>query len=154
LAKVKWEILCTTEVVKIANLQLYSTSASSKQKRIETDFFHHYKNQRYQKTVNDEKLGDKQTVLEGLIPNQYSSLENTSKFCTEGSVKNLLHILRFSEYDVSVFWDRAIAPLHSISKRLCDAVPKIVCNHYSLVNSLQKCLWILLKQFNFIATKK
>jgi hypothetical protein len=55
---------------------------------------------------------------------------------------------------VSVFWNLVIAPLHSISKRLCDAVPKNVCNHYGQVNSIQKCLWILRKQFNFIATKK
>ncbi len=68
LAKVKWEISCTTDVVEIANLQLYSTSDTSKQNRIETDFFHHHKNQRYQTTANDEKLGDKQTVLEGLVP--------------------------------------------------------------------------------------
>ncbi len=55
---------------------------------------------------------------------------------------------------MSMFWDLAIALLHSISKRLRDAVPKIVCNHYGQVNSIQKCLWILGKQFNFIATKK
>ncbi len=33
-AKVKWEISCTTDVVEIANLHPYSTSATSKQKRI------------------------------------------------------------------------------------------------------------------------
>ncbi len=154
LAKVKWEVSCTTDVVEIANLQLYSTSANSKQKRIKTDFFHHHKNQSYQTTANDEKLGDKQTVLEALVPVQYYSLENTSKFCTEGSVKNLIHMLRLSEHDVSMFWDIAIAPLHSISKRLHDALPKIVCSHYGQVNSIQMCLWILRKQFHFIATKK
>jgi hypothetical protein len=64
LAKVKWEISCTTDVVEIANLHPYSTSATSKQKRIETDCFHHHNNQRYKTTANDEKLGDKQTVSE------------------------------------------------------------------------------------------
>jgi hypothetical protein len=63
-------------------------------------------------------------------------------------------MLRFSEHDVSMFWDLATAPLHSISERLHEVVPKIVCNHYSQVNSIQKCLWILRKQFDFIATKK
>jgi hypothetical protein len=53
-----------------------------------------------------------------------------------------------------MFWDLAIASHHSTSKRLHDAVPKIVCNQYGQVNSIQKCLWILRKQFNFIATKK
>jgi hypothetical protein len=78
LAKVKWEISCTTDVVKIANLHPYSTSATSKQTRIKTDFFHHHNNQWYKTTANDEKLCDKQIVLESLVTIQYYSLENTS----------------------------------------------------------------------------
>jgi hypothetical protein len=108
----------------------------------------------YKTTANDEKLCDKQTVSESLVPIQYYSLENTSKFCAEGSVKNLLNMLRLSEHDVSMFWDLATAPLHSISEHLRDVVPKIVCNHFSQVNLIEKCLWILQKQFKFIATKK
>ncbi len=111
LAKVKWKISCTTDVVEIANLHPYSTSATSKQKRIKTDFCHHHNNQRYKTPANDEKLCDKQTVLKSLVPVRYYSLENTSKFCAEGSVKNLLNILRLSEHDVSMFWDLATAPL-------------------------------------------
>jgi hypothetical protein len=53
-----------------------------------------------------------------------------------------------------VFWDLATAPLHSISEHLCDVVPKIVCNHFSQVDLIQKCLWILWKQFEFTSTKK
>jgi hypothetical protein len=104
--------------------------------------------------MNDEKLCDKKTELECLVPIQYYSLENTSIFCTEGSMKNLLNMLRFSEHDVNVFWDLVTAPLHSISERLGDVVPKIVCNHFSQVNSIQKCLWILWKHFKFTSTKK
>ncbi len=33
-------------------------------------------------------------------------------------------------------------------------VLKIVCNHFSQVNSIEKCLWIFGKQFKFIVTKK
>jgi hypothetical protein len=88
-------------------------------------FFYHHKNQRYQTTANDEKLGDKQKVSEGLVPIWYYSPENTSKFCAEGSVKNLLNVLRLSEHDVSVFWDLVTAPLHSISERLREAVQKL-----------------------------
>jgi hypothetical protein len=104
--------------------------------------------------MNDEKLCDKTTESECLVPMQYYSLENTSKFCTEGSVKNLLYMLRLSEHDVTVFWDLATAPLHSISECICDVVLKIVCNHFSQVNLIQKCLWILWKQFKFTSTKK
>jgi hypothetical protein len=93
-------------------------------------------------------------VSESLVPIQYCSLENTSKFCAEGSVKNLLSMLRLSEHEVSVFWDLATASLHSISERLHDVVPKFVCNHFSQVNSIEKCLWILWKEFKLIATKK
>jgi hypothetical protein len=53
LANVKWEISCTTDVVKITNLHPYSISATSKGKRIKTDFFHHYNNQKYKTTAND-----------------------------------------------------------------------------------------------------
>jgi hypothetical protein len=104
--------------------------------------------------TNDEKLCDKKTESECLVPIQYYTLENTSKFCAEGSVKNHLYMLRLSEHDVTVFWDLATAPLHSISEHLRDVVPKIVCNHFSQVNSIQKCLWILWKQFKFTSTKK
>ena len=94
------------------------------------------------------------TESECLVSIQYYSLENTSTFCAKGSVKNLFYMLRLSEHHVTVFWDLATAPLHSISERLCDVVPKIVCNHFSQVNSIQKCLWILWKQFKFMSTKK
>jgi hypothetical protein len=67
-AKVKWEISCTTDVVEIANLHLYSTSATSKQKRIKTDFFHHHNNPMCMTKMNDEKLCDQKTESEGLIP--------------------------------------------------------------------------------------
>ncbi len=68
LAKVKWEISCTTDVVEIANLRPYSTSTTSKQERIKADFFYHHNNQRYKTTANDEKLCNKQTVSESLVP--------------------------------------------------------------------------------------
>jgi hypothetical protein len=57
-------------------------------------------------------------------------------------MKNLLHMLRLSEHDVSMFCDLAIAPLRPISKHLRDAVPKIICYLYGQVNLIQKCLWI------------
>ncbi len=99
--------------------------------------------------TNDEILCDQKIESEGLVPIQYYSLENTSKFCAEGPVKNLLHMLRLSEHDANMFCDLATAPLHSISERLGDVVPKIVCNSFSQVNSIQKCLWILRKYFKF-----
>jgi hypothetical protein len=84
----------------------------------------------------------------------YYLLDDTSKSCAEGSVKNLLYMLRLSEHDVTEFWDLATAPLHSISECLHGVIPKIVCNHFCQVNSTGKCLWILWQQFEFIATKK
>ncbi len=56
LAKVNWEISCTTDFVEIANLHPYSTSTTSKQKRIETDFFYHHNNKMCMTKTNDEKL--------------------------------------------------------------------------------------------------
>jgi hypothetical protein len=68
LAKVKWEISCTTDFFEIANLHLYSTSTTSKQKRIKTDFFHHHNNEMCMTKTNDEKLCDKTTESECLVP--------------------------------------------------------------------------------------
>jgi hypothetical protein len=42
LAKVKWETSCTTDFVEITNLHPYFTGTTSKQNRVETDFFHHH----------------------------------------------------------------------------------------------------------------
>jgi hypothetical protein len=80
----KWEISCTTDFVEIANLHPYFTSATSKQKRIKTDFFHHHNNKMCMTKTNDEKLCDKKTESECLVPIGYYSLENTSKFYAEG----------------------------------------------------------------------
>jgi hypothetical protein len=88
------------------------------------------------------------------VPIRYYLLDYTSKFCAEGFVKNLLYMLRLSEHDVTEFWDLATDPLHSISECLHGVIPKIVCNHFCQVNSIEKCLWILWQQFKFIATKK
>jgi hypothetical protein len=68
LAKVKWEISCTIYVVEISNLHPYSTSTTSKQKRIETDFFHHHNNPMCMTRTNDEKLCEQKTESEGLVP--------------------------------------------------------------------------------------
>ncbi len=103
LAKVEWEISCTTDFVEIADLHPYFTSTTSKRKTIKTDFFHHHNNKMCMTKTNDEKLCDKTTESECLVHIQYYSLENTSKFCTEESVKNLLNMLRLSEQDVTVF---------------------------------------------------
>jgi hypothetical protein len=111
LAKVKWEISCTTDVVEIANLHLYSTSATSTQQRMETTFFHHHYNQMCMTKTNDETLCDKKTETECQVPIQYYSLDNTSKFCVEGSVKNHINMLKLSERDVTILWDLAYAPL-------------------------------------------
>jgi hypothetical protein len=35
-----------------------------------------------------------------------------------------------------------------------EDVPKIVINEHGVLNSIEKCLWILRKKFNFVATKK
>jgi hypothetical protein len=67
LAKVKWEISCTTDFVEIANLHPYSTSTTSKQNRIKTDFFHHHNNKMCMTKMNDEKLCDKTTESECLV---------------------------------------------------------------------------------------
>ncbi len=86
--------------------------------------------------------------------NNFFNLENTSKYCAEGSVKNLLHMLGLNDANVTLFWQLSTCPLTELRMHINEDVPKIVVNGHGVMNSIEKCLWILRKKFNFRATKK
>ena len=85
---------------------------------------------------------------------KFFNLENTSKYCAEGSVKNLLHMLGLNDADVTLFWQLSTCPLTELRMHMNEEVPKIDINEYGVMNAIEKCLWILRKKFNFVATKK
>jgi hypothetical protein len=45
-------------------------------------------------------------------------------------------------------------PITELRMHINEDVPKIVMNGHGVMNSIKKCLWILRKKFNFLATKK
>jgi hypothetical protein len=92
--------------------------------------------------------------------NMYYSRENFSKLCAEGAVRNLMNVLHCSSADMTSFWNLATSPLHLIQNSLNEVqVPRAVMKGSDTGNSLtidsiEKCLWILRKKFNFAMTSK
>jgi hypothetical protein len=69
--------------------------------------------------------------------------------------KNLLNMLRFSPEDMNIFGELATSDLFTLLTSLNESyIPKAVLKLSLGIDSIQKCLWILRKKFNFQTTKK
>ncbi len=91
------------------------------------------------------------------LPNEkhFFSNENSSKLCAEGAIQNLLNMLHFLPEDMNILGELAISDLFTLMKSLNESyVPKAVLTPSLEIDSIQKCLWILRKKFNFQNTKK
>jgi hypothetical protein len=89
------------------------------------------------------------------IKNKYYLENNISKLCVEGAIGNLMNILNFSEEDMNLVWSIVTSTMHAIPSMLGDTfVPKAVQKHGGECDSIEKCLWILCKKFNFTTTSK
>jgi hypothetical protein len=95
-AKVKWEISCCVDAVDISNLKPDSLHHTSKRKSMATDFYHNNQN-KSQKQLSKQD----ESVSLTLNRNKFFNLENTSKYCAEGSVKNCF-----------ICWDLTTPMLH------------------------------------------
>ena len=91
----------------------------------------------------------------GEICNMFYSRENLGKLCVEGSIRNLMNLLHCSHADMTTFWNLATSSLHSILSTLNeDQLPRAVMSNSFGIDSIEKCLWILRKKFNFATTSK
>ncbi len=64
-------------------------------------------------------------------------------------------MLHFLQEDMNILWELATSDLFALMKSLNESlVPKAVLTPSLEINSIQKCLWILRKKFNFQTTKK
>jgi hypothetical protein len=64
-------------------------------------------------------------------------------------------MLHFLPEDVNIFGDLATSDLFTLMKSLNEScVPKAVLTPSLEIDSIQKCLWILRKKFDFQTTKK
>jgi hypothetical protein len=153
-AKIKWELSRKMETVENGHLQLYFLHSTSKRKQKMTEFL----NIESQGTTKDRKtqdiIGPTSLQNEMLYETKFYSAENTSKFCAEGAVKNLLHRMQMTDQDINCFWNLATSTVAIISDVLNDQIPKAVCNSHQQVNSIQKCCWILRQKFKFVTTGK
>jgi len=153
-ARIKWDVSRKIDVVHISDLKPYSMDDVSTRKRKVTDFFVGDGNA---VTNSNKKIKGNQkseSKIGSGMEMKYYSLENQSKFCAEGAIKNFLHVINMSERDITSFWNLSISPLKIISETLNCEIPKSVCNTFQQINSIQKCLWILREKFRFTTTKK
>ncbi len=66
-----------------------------------------------------------------------------------------MNFLHCSPADLTSFWNLAISPIHSILNSLNEVrLPKAVMANSFGIDSIEKCLWILRKKFNFATTSK
>ena len=91
----------------------------------------------------------------GEMCNMFHSRENSCKLCAEGAVRNLMNVLHCSPEDMTSFWNLATSPLHLIQQSLNeDQLPRAIMSNNFRIDSIEKCLWILRKKFNFATTSK
>jgi hypothetical protein len=84
----------------------------------------------------------------------FISNDNLSKLCAEGAIQNLLSMLHFLPEDINIFWELATSDLITLMKSLNESyVLRAVLTPSLGSNSIQKCLWILRKKYNFQTTK-
>jgi hypothetical protein len=91
----------------------------------------------------------------GEMSNMFYSRDNLGKMCAEGAVRNLMNVLHCSPADMTSFWILATSSLHSIKEMLNEVqLPKAVMGNTFGIDSIEKCVWILRKKFNFATTSK
>jgi len=91
----------------------------------------------------------------GQMHNRFYSRENLCKLCAEGAIRNLLNVLHCSHADMSSFWKLATSSLQSILATLNEVqLPRAVMSNFFGIDSIEKCLWIIRKKFNFAMTSK
>jgi hypothetical protein len=89
------------------------------------------------------------------MKNMFHSQDNLSKLCAEGAIRNLMHILHHSTKDITTFWELATTSLPSLRSSLNEAlIPGSIITSENVIDSIEKCLWILWKKFNFTTTKR
>ncbi len=124
----------------------------SQKKRTSTDFYFDMTDKKCQANKRSDDLLNPQT---GTIKIMFYSEENSSKLCPEDAIGKLMNLLHCSKEDMELFWGTAYINLPSIMKSLNESnVPKTVFTPGFEVDSIEKCLWILCKKFNFATTTK
>ncbi len=125
----------------------YDLQCVSEKKRKPTDF---YQNLPVKIRRSDPSL----MPPPGQMKNMFHSKHNLSKLGAEGELRNLMHMLHHSTKDVTTFWELATTSLPSRRSSLNeDPFPGSIITSENVIDSIEKCLGILRKKFNFTTTK-
>ncbi len=89
---------------------------------------------------------EKSICAEGQVENIFFNPDNYSKQCAQGSLANLLHMLKCSQEKLDLFWHLAHSDNVILEKQFGERTPK-------KADAIEKCPWILRKQFNFVTTR-
>ena len=148
---VKWETSLKKEIVYLNDCQKLDVEATTVRTRQATDFFVPIDAEAAEETIHDAQPDDRLICTDGQLTNLFFNADNSSKQCAQGAVANLLNMLQCSKEDLDLFWHLANSDVDVLEKQLCQQVPKIVQKSF---DSIEKCLWILRKQFKFRSTSK
>ena len=151
-AVVKWDTTLKKDTVDWADCKKYDVDEVSDRKRKATDFYQN-------SSMNNQMSKKSMQTPPGEQLNMYYSRENLSKLCAEGAIRNLMNMLHCSPAEMLIFWNLATSSLYSIQNSLNEVqVPRAVFRNASIglvgIDSIEKCLWILRKKFNFATTSK
>jgi hypothetical protein len=140
---VKWEETQKKDTVDLGDCKKYKELNVIQRKQKSTDFF----------CEIPQTMRGKPPP--GQMKNMFHSDENLSKLCAKGAIQNLLNMLHFLQEDMNIFWELVASDLFALMNSLNEEfVPKAVLKPSLEIDSIQKCLWILRKKFNFQTTKK
>jgi hypothetical protein len=101
--------------------------------------------------VEESDPVEKPICADGQVENVFFNPDNFSKQCAQGSLANLLHVLKCFKEELDLFWNLACSDNVILEKRLGEPAPKKVSNSSDVI---KKCLWLLRKQFKFVTTRK
>jgi hypothetical protein len=147
-AVVKWDSTLKKDIVALAECKKYDVDEVSDRKPKATDFYQN-------SSMNNQMSKKSIQTPPGEMRNMFYSRENLCKLCPEGAIRNLMNVLHCSPADMTSFWNLATSPLHLIQQSMNEVqLPRAVMGNCFGIDSIEKCLWILRKKFNFATTSK
>ncbi len=147
-AVVRWDTTQRMDTVDLSDCKKYDNEDVSTKKRKATDFYQNL-------PVKSQKSNASLKHPPGQMVNMFYSKDNLGKLCAEGAIRNLMNVLHCSIEDMTMFWDLATSSLSLIMTSFKEEkVPKSVYREGVGIDSIEKCLWILRKKFNFVTTSK
>ncbi len=105
------------------------------------------------KNASTEQHQNDRSDMQRCTKNKFYSVKKSSKLGAEGAIGNLMNVLHCPKNEFNQFWAIVQSPMPLILQTLGESsVPKAVLKPSGEVDSIQKSLWILCKQFKFFTT--